>query len=113
MPEGDTIHRAARRIRAVLEGRVPDEIATPHPRFGRDRWPERLGGRSVDAVEAAGKHLLVRFDGGLVVHSHLRMTGAWRVLRRGERWPRYRVRPGSSCVTGRTRSSSSTARCWS
>ena len=88
MPEGDTIHHAARRVGAVLEGHVPDEIATPHPRFGRDRWPERLAGRRVEAVDAVGKHLLLRFDGGLVIHSHLRMTGAWRVLRRGERWPR-------------------------
>ena len=88
MPEGDTIHHAARRIRAALEGQVPDEIATPHPRFGRDRWPERLAGRRLDAVDAVGKHLLLRFEGGLVIHSHLRMTGAWRVLRRGERWPR-------------------------
>jgi endonuclease-8 len=63
----------------VLEGRVPDEIATPHPRFGRDRWPERLGGRAVRAVDAYGKHLFVRFEGDLVIHSHLRMTGSWRV----------------------------------
>lgn len=88
MPEGDTIHRAARRVGAVLVGHVPDEITTPHPRFGHDRWPERLAGRQVEAVDALGKHLLLRFQGGLCVHSHLRMTGAWRVLRRGEPWPR-------------------------
>jgi endonuclease-8 len=88
MPEGDTVHHAARLIRAVLEGRVPDEVATPHPRFGRERWPERLAGRQVDAVDTVGKHLLLRFEGGLVIHSHLRMTGMWRVLRRGDRWPR-------------------------
>ena len=35
-----------------------------------------------------GKHLLLRFEGGLVIHSHLRMTGAWRTLKRGQRWPR-------------------------
>jgi endonuclease VIII len=85
MPEGDTIHHAANRIRPVLAGHVPDEIATPHPRFGRDRWPEKLAGRAVTAVEARGKHLLLRFEGGLTIHSHLRMTGSWRVLRRGER----------------------------
>ena len=45
MPEGDTIHYAANKIRPVLEGHVPDSIETPHPRFGRDRWPERLQGR--------------------------------------------------------------------
>ena len=99
MPEGDTIHHAAARIRPVLEGHVPDELATPHPRFARDRWPERLAGRAVTGVDAYGKHLFVRFEGGLLIHSHLRMTGKWRVrgaaeerpprtwlaLRRGER----------------------------
>jgi len=80
MPEGDTIHYAANRIRPVLEGHVPDEILTPHPRFGRDRWPERLAGRAVRSVDAHGKHLFLRFEGGLTIHSHLRMSGAWRVL---------------------------------
>ena len=42
MPEGDTIHYAANRIRPVLAGHVPDEIRTPHPRFGAARWEERL-----------------------------------------------------------------------
>jgi endonuclease-8 len=88
MPEGDTIHYAAHRIAAVLAGQVPDELRTPHPGFAKDRWPERLAGRTVIAADAVGKHLLLRFEGDLVIHSHLRMTGAWRVLRRGERWPR-------------------------
>jgi endonuclease-8 len=79
MPEGDTIHYAARRIRDVLEGHVPDLVATPHPRFGRDRWPERLVGRAVRSVDAHGKHLFLHFEGDLVIHSHLRMTGSWRV----------------------------------
>jgi endonuclease-8 len=80
MPEGDTIHFASRRIRGVLEGHVPDEILTPHPRFARAGWPERLAGRGVTSVEARGKHLLLHFAGGLVIHSHLRMHGTWRVL---------------------------------
>jgi endonuclease-8 len=88
MPEGDTIHHAANRIRPVLEGRVPDELRTPHPRFARDRWEERLAGRAVRSVDARGKHLFLRFEGGLAVHSHLRMTGAWRVLGAADRWPR-------------------------
>jgi endonuclease VIII len=88
MPEGDTIHYAANRIRPVLSGVVPDAIATPHPRFGRDRWPERLAGREVEAVEAHGKHLFLRFAGDLTIHSHLRMTGAWGVHEQGARWKR-------------------------
>ena len=88
MPEGDTIHYAAARMRPVLVGRVPDELATPHPRFGADRWPERLADRAVEAIDAVGKHLFVRFEGELVIHSHLRMTGAWAVYGGGRRWGR-------------------------
>jgi endonuclease VIII len=88
MPEGDTIHHAANRIRPVLAGRVPDEIATPHPRFARDGWPQRLSGRAVEAVDAHGKHLFLRWEGGLVLHSHLRMTGWWGVFDEGQPWRR-------------------------
>lgn len=88
MPEGDTILRAARRIRPVLEGAVPDEIVTPQARHARDRWPERLSGRAVTRVDTHGKHLFLRFEGDLVLHSHLRMTGAWAVYRHGARWRR-------------------------
>jgi endonuclease VIII len=87
MPEGDTIHYAANQMRPILAGRVP-AIVTPHPRFARDRWPERLAGRAVEAVDAHGKHLFVRFEGERVVHSHLRMTGAWATYREGQRWRR-------------------------
>ncbi len=80
MPEGDTIHYAANRIRPILAGHVPDEVLTPHPRFGRARWADRLSGRAVTAVDAHGKHLFLRFEGDLTIHSHLRMTGSWRVL---------------------------------
>ena len=92
MPEGDTIRHAAHRMRPVLEGRVPEEILTPHPRFAADRWPERLGGRAVEGIHTHGKHLFVRFEGELTVHSHLRMTGTWSVRRNDERWPRGRHR---------------------
>lgn len=88
MPEGDTILRAARRIRPVLEGEVPDEIRTPHPRHAADRWPERLAGRRVLSIDPYGKHLFLRFEGDLTLHSHLRMTGAWAVHPVGARWRR-------------------------
>jgi endonuclease-8 len=88
VPEGDTIHYAANRIRPVLEGYVPDEIRTPHRRFQRDRWSERLAGRAVKRVEARGKHLMIRFEGNLTIHSHLRMTGSWQVIPVGGQWRR-------------------------
>jgi endonuclease-8 len=89
VPEGDTIHYAANRIRPVLEGHVPDEIRTPHRRFARDRWPEKLQGHAVKSVDAHGKHLFIRFAHGLTIHGHLRMTGSWRVVPvDAPKWPR-------------------------
>ncbi|MEA2315027.1 MAG: endonuclease [Solirubrobacteraceae bacterium] len=92
MAEGDTIHFAAARIRAALAGRVPEEIVTPQPRHRAERWPQRLAGRTLEAVDAHGKHLFLRFEEGLTLHSHLRMTGAWAVHGEGERWHRARAR---------------------
>lgn len=88
MPEGDTIHRAAHQIRAVLQGQIPDEILTPHPRHRANRWPKQLQGCRVRSVDAHGKHLFLRFEGNLTLHSHLRMTGLWGVYRQGLRWQR-------------------------
>ena len=92
MPEGDTIAWAANRIRPVLEGVVPDAIETPQPRHALDRWPQRLEGRAVTEVSTHGKHLFLHFDGGLVLHSHLGMTGAWGVYAPGRRGRRSRSR---------------------
>jgi endonuclease VIII len=87
MPEGDTIMYAANRIRPVLLGHVPDEIST-HQRFALDRWSSKLEGRAVTSVDTHGKHLFIRFEGDWVIHSHLGMTGAWRVIWPGGRWGR-------------------------
>jgi len=92
MPEGDTIHSAARRMRAALVGSPVVEIETPQRRHALDRWPERLEGRAVTSVDAHGKHLFIRFEGDLTLHSHLRMTGWWGVYPRGRRWSRSRRR---------------------
>jgi endonuclease VIII len=92
MPEGDTIHSVARRMRAALVGSRVVEIEAPQPRHAMDRWPERLGGRAVRAVDAHGKHLFIRFEGDLTLHSHLRMTGWWGVYPHGRRWGRSRRR---------------------
>ena len=47
---------------------------------------ERLVGQRVAAVEAKAKHLLIRFESGLTLHTHMRMEGSWHVYRAGERW---------------------------
>ena len=87
MPEGDTILWAATRMRPVLEGREV-EVTHTHPRFGRDRWQERLGGHVVRSIETHGKNLFIVFDNDLLLHSHLRMTGVWDVRPVGGRWRR-------------------------
>jgi len=81
MPEGDSLHRAARRLQVLVGERVA--VETPHPRAASALAAERLDGRRLEAVEAIGKNLLLRFEGGLVLRSHLRMSGRWQVLERG------------------------------
>lgn len=81
MPEGDSLHRAARRLQVLVGQRV--EVETPHPRAAVKGLAERLDGRRLDGVDAVGKNLLLRFEGGLVLRSHLRMKGRWRLERRG------------------------------
>jgi endonuclease VIII len=83
MPEGDSLRRAAGRLQALAGQRV--EVETPHPRAAAKGLAERLNGRTLEQVEAVGKHLLLRFEGGLVLRSHLRMTGRWRVEPKGAR----------------------------
>jgi endonuclease VIII len=77
VPEGDSVHRAAERLRA-LQGEVVAAEA-PHPRAAALGIAEVIDGRRLDAVEAVGKNLLLTFDGDLVVRNHLRMRGRWRV----------------------------------
>ena len=48
----------------------------------------RLAGATVMSVDPAGKHLLIRFSGGLSLHTHMRMRGAWHLYQPGERWQR-------------------------
>jgi endonuclease-8 len=59
------------------------EVETPHPRAAVKRLAERLDGRRLVGVEAAGKNLLLRFEDGVVLRSHLRMSGRWQVRARG------------------------------
>jgi endonuclease VIII len=77
LPEGDSLHRAAERLR-VLEGQVV-EAESPHPRAALLGIAERIDGKRLEHVEARGKNLVLTFEGGLVVRSHLRMRGRWLV----------------------------------
>ena len=81
MPEGDSLRRAAARLQPLVGERV--DVETPHPRAAVKGIAERLDGRRLESVEAVGKNLLLRFEGGAVLRSHLRMTGRWRLEPRG------------------------------
>jgi len=81
VPEGDTIHRAAIRLRPALAGHVLTRFEAP--RLVGDR--PRIGD-AIESVEARGKHLLVHFGGGLTLRTHMKMTGSWHLYREGERW---------------------------
>ena len=82
MPEGDTIHRTARTLARALVGRRVARVLGSVTRVAR----AGLEGRVVTSVEAHGKNLVVRFNDGRALHTHMRMHGAWHVYRAGERW---------------------------
>jgi endonuclease-8 len=82
VPEGDSLHRAARRLQPLVGQRL--EVESPNPRAQATGVAARVDGRVLEAVEAVGKNLLLSFEGGIVVRSHLRMTGRWLVEPRGK-----------------------------
>ena len=89
MPEGDTLHRAANRLRPALAGQVLRRFEAP--RLLGDR---PVPGVTITEVEAVGKHLLVHFDDGLALRTHLGMPGSWQLYAEGARWtkPRHLLR---------------------
>lgn len=78
MPEGDTVFRAAAKLHRALAG---EPLTRAEIRWGSRSIPDVVGRRTLEVV-AHGKHILHRIDGGLTVHSHLRMEGTWRVVAR-------------------------------
>ena len=86
MPEGDTLFRTAAGLRPYLVGRTVTAARTAGP--GAVPQVARIVGREITAVESLGKNLLIRFDNGLEIRTHLRMNGSWHRYRPGERWRR-------------------------
>ena len=96
MPEGDTIRRLADKIGRHFAGQRCERCVTRDPRLvGVD-----LSGARLIGADAVGKHLLIRFDNGFTVHSHLRMTGSWTVGPQA-REPEWRRRIELWLETGR------------
>jgi endonuclease VIII len=94
MPEGDTIHRAARTLHAALGGQRVERFESVFPHLARVDADTPIAGRQIERVEARGKHLLMWLEGGLVLRTHMRMHGSWHIYRPGERWqrPRHEMR---------------------
>ncbi len=86
MPEGDTIHRAAASLRLGIGGGTLRSFEAPR------LWPPfPEAGETIGPIEARGKHLLIGFSGGLILHTHMRMTGSWHQYRTGVAWRRRRA----------------------
>ena len=83
IPEGDTIWRTAARLEPALAGRTV--TAFEAPRLPR---PWIAPGTGITGVEARGKYLLIHFDDGRTLESHMLMSGSWHLYRTGERWQR-------------------------
>jgi endonuclease-8 len=89
VPEGDAVWLTARRLHEALAGRVLTRSDVRVPRYATTD----LSGRVVTGVVACGKHLLTRVAGGVTVHTHLRMDGAWRIRPAADRiTPSHRIR---------------------
>jgi formamidopyrimidine-DNA glycosylase len=79
MPEGDVVWRTARMLDAALGERVLTRSDFRVPRYATTD----LAGRTVTETLSRGKHLLTRVDGGVTVHTHLRMDGSWQIRAAG------------------------------
>jgi endonuclease-8 len=90
MPEGDTIFRAARTLHRALAGHQVRFFESMLPALNRIHEDAPLTGRTIERINAKGKHLLIEFSGALVLRTHMRMNGSWHIYRRGERWQRSR-----------------------
>ncbi|MCJ1672212.1 MULTISPECIES: Fpg/Nei family DNA glycosylase [unclassified Rathayibacter] len=84
MPEGDSVHRLAARLRRAADGRT---VADGELRSG-DAAGSSLEGLRILEHDTHGKHLLTRFSGDLTLHTHLRMQGSWTVTSPGRAVPR-------------------------
>ncbi len=81
MPEGDTVWLTAKRLNDALRERIVTVFDLRVP----DLATSDLTDDTVRDVVARGKHVLMRFAGGLSLHSHLRMDGSWYLVAAGRR----------------------------
>jgi endonuclease-8 len=90
VPEGDAIFRTARTLHRALAGHEVARFESVLPALTRVHEDTPITGRTIERVEAAGKYVLMRFTGNLVLRTHMRMSGSWHIYRPGETWQRPR-----------------------
>jgi endonuclease-8 len=72
----------------ALAGTRVLDFQSPLPTVATAARRLEIVGSVVDRVEARGKHLLMRFQGGAVLHTHQGMKGRWHLRRTGAPAPR-------------------------
>ncbi len=88
MPELPEVETVRAQLAPVLAGRTLRSVEILDERLTRPFDPQevaaRLDGQRVGAVDRRGKYVIVRFESGLVLVVHLRMTGSFLVAPHGE-----------------------------
>jgi endonuclease-8 len=94
MPEGDTIFRSARALNRALAGKTVTRFDTALAPLASVNDNTPITGRIIEKVESRGKWLIMHFSGGLMLVTHMLMSGSWHIYRTGERWrqPKSRMR---------------------
>jgi formamidopyrimidine-DNA glycosylase len=92
MPELPEVEAALELLRSGAKGRMITRVQLLHPALQRRLSPAQLGamaGARISRVERRGKHQLLHFDDGRVLHAHFRMNGDWALVSTGEPLPRF------------------------
>ncbi|MGY6215934.1 DNA-formamidopyrimidine glycosylase family protein [Methylolobus aquaticus] len=94
MPEGDTIHKLAAALAPHWVGQAPQRVEL------KTADGAELSGRRIRSVTARGKHLLVAFEHGITLRTHLGMYGSWHRYSLAEPWQKPRRQASATLVIG-------------
>jgi formamidopyrimidine-DNA glycosylase len=92
MPELPEVEAALELLRSGARGRTITRVQLLHPALQRRLSPaqvDAMTGARISRVERRGKHQLLHFEDGRVLHAHFRMNGDWALVPSGEELPRF------------------------
>src|ERR1700727_2254753 len=90
MPGGDTIFRATRTLHRAPANQTVTAFESVFPKLERVEIDTPITGRTIGKVEANGTWMLIHFSGGLILLTHMLMSGSWHIYRPNEKWKRHR-----------------------